>query len=386
MTQLNDSFPLHKRGMVMGVLMFTQTVSMVAAPIIGGGLIHRFGWRACFGINIPLNFIALIFTAYGMRTPKFNPDVNLPLWEKIKRLDLLGTLVIVPAITCLLIALQWGGTKYGWQDARIVTLLVVAVTLVAVFGYLQYRLQDKAVLPPRILKHRSIFAGAWFTACCDGVLAVTEYYMSIYFQGVRGLLPVRAGVLAVPMIVGLAVATLVSGAGISLVGYYSPFMIFTSVVAPIASGLLTTLDLDSQLGKAAALLGVLGFAVGLGMQGPSMAVSASLAPKDVAIGSAIITFGGGIGSALFVSVAVVLFQARLGAEVSRHAPGVNTTVLEMAGLSDIRDSIGQDRLRDVLTGYDKATVQTLYIPLALAIASLVGSALTEWRSIKKKQA
>lgn len=386
LTYITISFPLQKRPVITGVLMFTQTVAMVASPILGGALIQRFSWRACFGINIPLQFLALFFTAYGMQSPSHNADLDLPLWEKVKRLDLTGTLIFVPALTCLLIALQWGGVKYGWQDGRIIALLVVSVVLMGVFGYLQYRLKDKATLPPRILKHRSVLAGAWFTACCDGVLATTEYYISIYFQGVRGLTPTKSGLLGVPMIVGLAFATLASGVGISMIGYYSPFMIATTILASIASGLLTTLDLDTYLGKAAGLLGLLGFAIGLGMQGPMMAVSATLKPNDVAIGNAFTSFGGGMGSALFVSAAALLFQKRLATEVDHYSPGTNITAIEHAGLSDIRNAIGQDRLKQVLTGYDKATMQTLYIPLALTVASLIGSALTEWRSVKQKKA
>jgi hypothetical protein len=162
-------------------------------------------------------------------------------------------------------------------------------------------------------------------------------------------------------------------------------MFATSILAPIASGLLMTLDLDSSVVKAAALLGFLGVAVGLSVQSPQVAVQAVLAPKDVSIGGAIIMFGAWMGSALWICASATLFQNRLVDEVEKYSPATNGTALESVGLSDIRTYIGSDRLENVLSGYDQAVVQTLYMPLALGILTILGSLAIERRSIKKKQ-
>jgi hypothetical protein len=92
-----------------------------------------------------------------------------------------------------------------------------------------------------------------------------------------------------------------------------------------------------------------------------------------------------MGSALFLAASAALFQNRLTEELHENSPLTNTTQIEHAGLSDIRNIIGGDRLRDVLLGYDKALMQTLYLPVALMVLSIVGTAATEWRSVKKKQ-
>jgi hypothetical protein len=163
------------------------------------------------------------------------------------------------------------------------------------------------------------------------------------------------------------------------------FMIATTVVAPIAAGLLTTLDLDTQLVKALAYQGLLGFGIGLGIQGPQVAAQTVLSPGEISIGISLISFASGLGSSLFVSASSALFQNRLVEEVRKSAPGTNTTILSHIGLGDIRSAIGQDRLRDVLLGYDEAVTQTLYLTVALACLTVVGSAGVEWRSVKKKQ-
>ena len=145
------------------------------------------------------------------------------------------------------------------------------------------------------------------------------------------------------------------------------------------------MDLNGSVVKAAALLGFLGAAIGFSVQAPQLAVQTVLAPKDVSLGGAIILFGAGMGSALWICASATLFQNRLVDEVDKYSPATNGTALESIGLSDIRNYIGSDRLEDVLSGYNEAVVQTLYMPLALSILTILGSLAMEKRSIKKKQ-
>ncbi|KAF5716156.1 major facilitator superfamily transporter [Fusarium mundagurra] len=363
---LRQCFPLSKQAIINSFFGSIQSVGLITAPTIGGALIDAFSWRACFGVNLPLGAVCLVLTAYGVheQPPRHDAPV-LTLKEKVKKVDFFGTLLAVPAITFLLMALQWGGTKFGWGTWQIIVPLVVCALLFVAFGYLQYRQGDNALLPPRILKQRSIIAGMWY--------------------GVRGYSPTKAGLLALPMVGGLAIAFTISGVGTTWIGYYYPFMLATSVLTPIASGLLTTLDLEEQIVKAIGLLTFLGLAVGLGLQGPQVALQAVLPIEDVSLGGAVITFGAGMGSALWICASATLFQDRLSKEIQDAAPGTNTTRLQETGLSKLRESIGPERLKSVLSGYENAVVQTLYIPLALALLSIIGAVATERKSIKKKR-
>lgn len=162
-------------------------------------------------------------------------------------------------------------------------------------------------------------------------------------------------------------------------------MLATSVLAPIASGLLTTLNLHEQVGKVVALLAVLGAAVGLGIQGPILAIQAVLPADDVSIGGAVINFGAGMGSSLWVCSSATLFQARLVDEIKAYLPGTNVTAIEAAGLSGLRSYVGPEALGRALAGYDKAVGQTLYLPLGLGLLTILGSVAMERKSIKKKQ-
>ncbi|KAH7146241.1 major facilitator superfamily domain-containing protein [Dactylonectria macrodidyma] len=382
---LRHCFPLSKQGLVNSIIGAVQSAGLVSAPMIGGALIDGFSWRACFGINLPLGVICFILTAYGVHDPVVNQDEALALKEKLKKISVLGTVLIVPAITCLLMALQWGGVKYGWGNWRIILLIVICAVLFAAFAYLQHLQGEGAIIPPKVWKQRSILAGTWFSACCEGILGVTEYYMSIYFQGVKGYSATKSGVLALPMIGGMGAALIASGVGTTVIGYYYPFMMATSVLAPIASGLLTTLDLEENIGKAVGLLAFVGAAVGLGIQGPQIALQTVLSIDDVSSGGALINFGSGMGSAMWICASATLFQDRLYSEIHASSPDTNVTTVKEVGLSGLRESIGPERLSSVLSGYETAVVQTLYIPLGLSLLTIVGSLAMERKSIKKKQ-
>ena len=162
-------------------------------------------------------------------------------------------------------------------------------------------------------------------------------------------------------------------------------MFATSVLAPIATGLLTTIDLDDSKAKVAALLGFIGVAVGVGGQQPVIATMTVMSPKDVSIAMGVLVFGSGIGSSLFVAVSATLFQGRLVSEISKSAPGTNLTAIGHGGLADIRKAVASNRLKDVLFGYNEAVIQTLYLPLGLALLTIVASVFTEIKSVKKKR-
>jgi hypothetical protein len=162
-------------------------------------------------------------------------------------------------------------------------------------------------------------------------------------------------------------------------------MLFSSVLTPIASGLLTTIDYNDSLVKISLLLAFLGAAVGLGLQAPVFAVQTVLPDKEIATGVAITGFTGLLASSLFVSVSAVLFQNRLVIEIDRYAPGTDRGIFDQQGLLDVRDQIGPARLAAVLSGYDEAVIQTLYIPVALASLSVLASVAMERRKVKKTQ-
>lgn len=176
-TMINHTVPLRQRPVFGGISAGVENIAAASAPLLGGFITDKISWRWCFYINIPLGLFTLVVVGLFFENPQVNPETNLPLKEKIRKLDLLSTVVFVPSIVSLLLALQWGGSKYGWANARIIVLLALCGVMLGVFGWLQWRGKDDALLPPRIMCQRSMLSGVWFVFCNSSALSVIDYYV-----------------------------------------------------------------------------------------------------------------------------------------------------------------------------------------------------------------
>lgn len=156
--------PLQQRPIYQGAFGAIFALGSVIGPLLGGTFTDKVTWRWCFYINLPVGAVSLIVTVLLLRLPDQKLDATAGGWVgKLKQLDPLGNLVFLPGIVCLILALQWGGTRYTWDSARIIVLLVLCGVLCLIFTGIQCWKQDEAMVPPRIVKQRSVLASTWFS-------------------------------------------------------------------------------------------------------------------------------------------------------------------------------------------------------------------------------
>lgn len=118
-TILTHILPLRRRPIFCGVLGGVENLAIIAAPIIGGSLTQSLGWRWCFWINLPIGGVALLVTFFLFSDPSPG-DRSMGFRQKIVKLDLLSNLLFIPALTSLFIAFSWAGTKYPWDDGKVI--------------------------------------------------------------------------------------------------------------------------------------------------------------------------------------------------------------------------------------------------------------------------
>ena len=87
---------------------------------MGGAFTQHLTWRWCFYINLPLGGVTAAGLVFLLRLKPARRDGNVPPMAVVKMLDPVGNFIFVPAIICLLLALQWGGVQYAWSNARII--------------------------------------------------------------------------------------------------------------------------------------------------------------------------------------------------------------------------------------------------------------------------
>lgn len=111
--------------------------------------------------NLPIGALVLIGLTIFLRLRGApNKDRALPFTTKISNMDPLGCLVFVGAACCLLLVLQWGGQTKPWNSPDVIGCLVGSVAIAALFILLQWRRGDRALIPFRVFKKRSIWTGA----------------------------------------------------------------------------------------------------------------------------------------------------------------------------------------------------------------------------------
>lgn len=170
------------------------------------------------------------------------------------------------------------------------------------------------------------------------------------------------------------------------IGYYTPFMILSSIISPIGMGLVTTWAPNTGHAKWISYQVIVGAGIGLGMQTPALAAQTVLSKNDVPIGTALVMFGQTLGGTLFISVANNIFDSRLVKGLSTIQQGLDPAIIISSGASDLRNVVSAELLPEVLDRYNNALRGPFYLATALATATVLGSLAMEWRSIKKKAA
>jgi hypothetical protein len=130
----------------------------------------------CFYINLPLGAVAISFILLYLEIPK--KQIGLGFQQSIWQLDIPGTTFFVGAITCLLLGLTWGGSRYNWRNARIIALFVLGGVFIILFILDQIWLGNKATISKRLISNRNVWGSCAFVACLGAAQFVLIYYVS----------------------------------------------------------------------------------------------------------------------------------------------------------------------------------------------------------------
>jgi EmrB/QacA subfamily drug resistance transporter len=297
-------FEPHERHKAIGAWAATGGVAAATGPPLGGLLVQA-DWRLVFLVNIPVGLVAVI-TGWRILVERREADALRP--------DVLGAVVFAVAIAALVGAIV-NGHDWGWDSARVLGLLVLAVAAVAAVWRRSER-HPAPLIDPAILRVRTfglavtasvLFFAAFATMLLAGVLFLT----SVWHESV-----LTAGLMLFP---GPAMAAAFSIPASRLGARYGFRLpgVAGSILFTLASLWWITGTHDTPAYASEYLPGMLMSGAGVGLIIPTLtgAGTSSLPPERFATGAAVLTMGRQVGSAL----GIALLVAVLGSGVASSA-------------------------------------------------------------------
>lgn len=170
--------PLEKRPSMVGIVSAAFGVGSIAGPLIGGAFTDnaRLTWRWCFYINLPFGFVTAVAIVFLF--PNGEPVKRRTRgWRLLLDLDLLGSFFFIPGVICLLLALQWGGQKLPWSNARIIALFVLFGVLMIIWVLTQMWRPETASVPPRLMRNRNMVGAIIHALMLGGAFYTFSYYV-----------------------------------------------------------------------------------------------------------------------------------------------------------------------------------------------------------------
>ncbi|KAK8075551.1 MFS general substrate transporter [Apiospora hydei] len=323
-------------------------------------------------------------------------------WRKMTHLDFPGIALIVGAVCCLVLALQWGGQEKPWNSSDVIGLLVGSGILLAAFGIVQWREGEKATIPLRVIRQRSIFMGSWYLFFLEmAIYAVRTlpnapfdspwqlidskylFYLPFYFQSAQLVGAKESGIRAIPLGLSQIVAVVICSYLVTRLGHYVPYMVIGPLVAIVGNALLARITVDTRTAVWATYLVVIGIGTGMGLQIPFTAVQVTLRDDEVPLGNAIVAFLQQLGAAVSVAVAQSIFSGGLRGKLADSDTPIPQEIVIAAGPTGIHKLTSDEaQIRLIQEAYCYAFQNTMYYGLACLVVSVPFALGMQWLKAK----
>jgi len=253
-TVVGDLFSPAERGKYQGNFAAVFALASIFGPALGGYIADQFTWRWLFFVNVPVGLLAMIVFHLS-----FNPPVA-PL-VGARKVDVSGIVTFTVALLGLLLGLNWsaeGGAAQGYA--------AVALALSVIFGIAFMVCEAKAQDPllPMHIFGNSVVTVSIISSMVVGIgMFGSILLIPVFLQSVMGVSAAISGALLTPLILTVAVASVVGGFVLSSLRKYKGLILLGLILMGVGTFMLSRMNTQSSLTLIVAYMMVVGTGLGL---------------------------------------------------------------------------------------------------------------------------
>ena len=292
-----------ERGRYSGYTGATFAVATVGGPLLGGVITDTswLGWRYCLFVGIPFALIALVV---------LQKTLHLPVTKRKVKVDWVGAFFITAAASLLLVWVTFADDKYDWLSWQTYTMVGGTFVLALLFVFTETRASEP-IIPLRLFRNRTVSLASVASLFVGVGMYSGTVFFSQYFQLARDKSPTMSGVMTIPMIGGLFVASMVSGRFITRTGRWKGWLVAGGLFLTAGLGLLGLMRYDTPYWELSIYMALLGIGVGTMMQNLVLSTQNQVTPKDLGAASSTVSFFRSLGGAVGVGVLGSVMSGRI---------------------------------------------------------------------------
>ncbi len=304
-----DAVPPRERGHYQA---YTGSIWIIAGgggPVLGGFIAEHLHWSMIFWINVPLALAAAYLSNWQLK--------RLPRHDRRHKLDLVGAGLMMVASIALMLALTWGGTRYGWLSPEIIGLFVASAVLSVVFVLWVMRVPEP-FLPISVLNNPVMRIGVVASSCTQGVSIGLTIYVPMYYELVHKLSASDSGLALIPIVMMTTPGSFTSGRAMLYMRHYKWVPITMLIVTAIAVALLAIFPL-MPVWAVAVVLCLVGLGTGSSYPVVTVSIQNALPHHQIGVAMGAMNFFRALASALVVAIMGAIMLAHLGTAPQRGA-------------------------------------------------------------------
>jgi EmrB/QacA subfamily drug resistance transporter len=317
---IGDIVPPRERAKYQGYFLAVFGTSSVLGPVIGGffagteTIMGIDGWRWVFLVNVPIGAAALAVVSKTLHLHHTRLDHRIDWW---------GAAALSASLVPLLLVLEQG-REWGWTSPASLTCFAIGAAAAVAFFLIERAMGEEAILPLALFRIRTVGVASIASVLIGVAMFGGLASLPLYLQIVKGATPTEAGLLLLPMTLGIMAGSVSSGVAISKTGRYRHFPIIGAGLLTLALYVFHFVGADTPLWQTMIVMVFFGIGLGFNFQPLTLAVQNAVVPQQIGVATSTATFtrqiGGTIGTAVFLSILFSTLPDKIAAAMQRIAP------------------------------------------------------------------